>query len=224
MPGFPSARRHAAREARRRAIWSDILYCGARSSSPASPESPRAARWRRHRNPFLRGRFTRRSRIGRAGSARRAPGDRPALRYRDKIRCFTGGRQGAPQSRPVHRPRGATKSAASRLFRLHMGPPRFHPLWTLRLSSRPSRRLPSARGETARARAACRTSGRPAPAVRCCAAAIGVHQQRAAVAFGLHLFQVARDGGFVGVAVQPPPVAAQARFRGRWRTRLPVGR
>ncbi len=43
-------------------------------------------------------------------------------------------------------------------------------------------------------------------------AAVGVDEESASVALGLHLFEVAGDGGLVGVAIEPPPVAAQARF------------
>ncbi len=43
-------------------------------------------------------------------------------------------------------------------------------------------------------------------------AAVGVHEEGSAVAFGGHLLEVARDGSLVGVAVEPPPVAAESGF------------
>ena len=45
--------------------------------------------------------------------------------------------------------------------------------------------------------------------------AVGVYEEDAAVAFALHLGEVAGDGFFGGVAVEPPPVAAEARGGGR---------
>ena len=79
------------------------------------------------------------------------------------------------------------------------------------LEAEPGRLFEGVAIQLAPARAAERRAGGH-HAVVLLPAAVGVHQDRAAVAFGAHLFQVASDGGFVGVAVEPPPVAAEARF------------
>ena len=41
------------------------------------------------------------------------------------------------------------------------------------------------------------------------AGTIGVNDDRAAEAFGLHLLQVVRDGSLGDIAVEPPPIGAQ---------------
>ena len=46
------------------------------------------------------------------------------------------------------------------------------------------------------------------------AGAVGIYQQDSAEALGLHLLQVVGDGGLIGVAVKPPPVAAKAGASG----------
>src|ERR1035438_8355791 len=64
----------------------------------------------------------------------------------------------------------------------------------------PRRLVESVAIEFAPARAAERGTGGH-HAVALLLAAVGVHQERAAVAFGAHLFQVARDGSPVGICL-----------------------
>lgn len=55
------------------------------------------------------------------------------------------------------------------------------------------------------------------------AGAVGVHDDGAAEALEFHLLEVAGDGGLVDIAIEPPPVGAEAGFRGRVEPRVGGG-